>query len=306
MPNSYFSPETISRIARLQVRARYVVEGFLSGQHRSPFFGSSVDFKQHRQYVPGDDLRNLDWKVLAKQDKFYIKQYEAQTNLNAALIVDSSNSMNYQGAKSAMNKYDYACTAAVSLGHLLLRQSDAVGCARFNADIDSLIPQHSQGNQLDTICAMLEEGQPIKRGKAAMSEQDSQFWPKPVFSRLAQTYSRKGMFFIFSDLFVNRDDLFEGIKALRARGSDVVIFHILDDDEMDFEFSGPTRFEGLEMPQTLRCNPRALRDGYIEALNDYLKEVAKGCAANQVQYNLVKTSTPLDAVLAQALQYGRQ
>ena len=138
MPNNYFNPETISRIARLQVRARYVVEGFLSGQHRSPFFGSSMEFKQHRQYVPGDDLRNLDWKVLAKQDKFYIKQYEAQTNLNAALVIDASNSMNYRGAKSAMNKYDYACTAAVSLGHLLLRQSDAVGCARFNKDIESM------------------------------------------------------------------------------------------------------------------------------------------------------------------------
>lgn len=302
MPYNYFNPETISRIARLQVRARYVVEGFLSGQHRSPFFGSSMEFKQHRQYVPGDDLRNLDWKVLAKQDKFYIKQYEAQTNLNAALVIDASNSMNYRGAKSVMNKYDYACTAAVSVGHLLLRQSDAVGCARFNADIDSLIPQHAQGNQLDAICQMLEEGQPQKRSKAPMTEEDSQFWPKPVFNRLAQTYSRKGIYFIFSDLFVNREDLFSGLKALRSRGNDVYVFHILDDDELDFEFSGPTRFEGLELPQMLRCNPRSLRDGYLEALNEYLKEIAKGCAANQIQYNLVRTSTPLDAVLAQALQ----
>ena len=149
---------------------------------------------------------------------------------------------------------------------------------------------------------MLEEGLPSKRAKAAMTEQDSQFWPKPVFNRLAQTYSRKGMFFIFSDLFVNRDELFSGLKALRAQGSDVVVFHILDDDELDFEFSGPTRFEGLELPQILRCNPRALRDGYIEALKEYLKEIAKGCAANQIQYNLVRTSTPLDAVLAKALQ----
>lgn len=302
MPYNYFNPETISRIARLQVRARYVVEGFLSGQHRSPFFGSSMEFKQHRQYVPGDDLRNLDWKVLAKQDKFYIKQYEAQTNLNAALVIDASNSMNYRGAKSAMNKYDYACTAAVSVGHLLLRQSDAVGCARFNADIDSLVPQHAQGNQLDAICQMLEEGQPQKRSKAPVTEEDSQFWPKPVFNRLAQTYSRKGIYFIFSDLFVNREDLFSGLKALRSRGNDVYVFHILDDDELDFEFSGPTRFEGLELPQMLRCNPRSLRDGYLEALNEYLKEIAKGCAANQIQYNLVRTSTPLDAVLAQALQ----
>lgn len=288
---SYFSPETISRIARLQVRAKYTVEGFLSGQHKSPFFGSSVEFRQHREYVPGDDLRNLDWKVLAKQDKFYIKQYEAQTNLSATVLVDSSASMQYQGGKAAMSKYDYACTAAVCLGYLLLRQQDAVGCVQFDNQIQNIVPQKTRQNQLDDIVKALEAGKPQEKTDI-----------KPVFQQVAQTFPRKGLFLLFSDLLVERDGLFEGLKLLRAAGSDVMIFHILDDEELDFEFSGPTRFEGLEVPDVLRCNPRALRDGYLEALNAYLSEIAKGCSANKITYCLTRTSAPLDAVLAQALQ----
>ncbi len=288
---SYFSPETINRISRLQVRARYTVEGFLSGQHKSPFFGSSVEFRQHREYVAGDDLRNLDWKVLAKQDKFYIKQYEAQTNLNATLLVDSSASMLYKGGKAAMSKYDYACTAAVCVGYLLLRQQDAVGCVRFDDSIQSVIPQKTKQNQLDIIVKALESSKP--GNKTDM---------KPILQQTAQTYPHRGVFVLFSDLLTDRHGLFEGLKLLRAGGSDVLIFHILDDEELDFEFSGPTRFTGLENPQVLFCNPRALRDGYLEAINDYLSEISKGCSANKIQYHLTRTSTPLDAVLSSVLK----
>jgi uncharacterized protein (DUF58 family) len=287
MPASkrFLHPEAISRISRLDLRARHIVEGFLSGIHRSPYFGQSVEFLQHREYTPGDDLRHVDWKVWAKQDRYYVKQFEEDTNLRATLLVDVSGSMQY--GSGAMNKYEYGSTVAVSLAYLLLRQQDAVGCVAFDESIRAKVPQRTRRSHLNSVVQALAASAP--REKTDL---------QPIFRAAAETYPRRGLMILVSDLLVDRAGLFKGLKLLRQHGHDVIVFHVMDDKELDFPFTGPTRFEGLELPQHLSCNPRALREGYLNALGIYLDEVRRGCAQGEVDYVLLRTSQPLDAALA--------
>lgn len=281
----FLHPEAIKRIARLDLRAKHVVEGFLSGMHRSPYFGQSVEFRQHREYTYGDDLRYVDWKVWAKQDRYYVKQFEEDTNLRCTLLCDVSRSMQY--GHGAMNKYEYGCTVAVSLAYLLLRQQDAVGCVAFDDAARMSVPLRTKRNHLDSIIQALELSSP--RNKTDMYQ---------VLRTVAESSPRRGLMVLVSDLLVDRAGLFRGLRLLRSRGHDVMVFHILDDDELDFAFNGPTRFDGLESLEQLRCNPRALREGYLAALNVYLEEIRRGCSGHNVDYALLRTSEPLDAALA--------
>jgi len=292
MPDSkrFLPPEAIKRIARLELRARYVVEGFLSGMHRSPYFGQSVEFRQHREYTWGDDLRDVDWKVWAKQDRYYVKQYEEDTNLRCTLLCDVSGSMRY-GA-GAMNKYEYGSTIAACLAYLLLRQQDAVGCVAFDESARTTVPLRTRRNHLDSIIQALDVSDP--RNKTDVYH---------VLREAAESQPRRGLMVLISDLLADRAGLFRGLKLLRSRQHDVLVFHVMDDDELDFPFTGPTRFEGLELPEFLRCNPRALREGYLDALGRYLEEVRRGCAGHAVDYVLLRTSQPLDAALAAFLSH---
>ncbi|MGD0517119.1 MAG: DUF58 domain-containing protein [Thermoguttaceae bacterium] len=292
---TFLHPEAIKRIARLDLRARYVVEGFLSGMHRSPYFGQSIEFRQHRQYTYGDDLRYVDWKVWAKQDRYYVKQFEEDTNLRCTLLVDVSGSMRY--GKGAMNKYEYACSIAASLAYLLLRQQDAVGCAAFDDAVRMTVPLRTKRNHLDSILQAMEICSP--RNKTNLYQ---------ILRNVAENYPRRGLMVLISDLLVNREGLFKGLRLLRSRGHDIIVFHVLDDDELDFPFTGPTRFEELETANQLRCNPRALREGYLEALGAYLEEVRLGCSRHQADYVQLRTSQPLDAALAAFLsnRLGKQ
>lgn len=285
----FLHPEAISRLSRMEVRARHIVEGFLSGMHRSPYFGQSVEFAQHREYVSGDDTRHLDWKLWGKTGRYYIKQYEAETNLRCKLLVDVSKSMRY--GSGPMNKHEYACTAAVSLGYLLLKQQDAVSCMAFDDRKRNFVPYRSQHNHLMSIIQSLDGIAPTDKSDISR-----------VLRYLAEEEPRRGMMIIFSDLFTPRPALFRALKLLKQRGHDVLVFHILDDDELDFPFSGPTRFDGLETDDRLNCNPRALRDGYLESLNRFLEEIRRGCTQNACDYRLVRTSEPLDAALASFLE----
>jgi len=287
MPDSkrFLHPEAIKRIARLDLRARHIVEGFLAGMHRSPYFGRSVEFLQHREYSWGDDLRYIDWKVWAKQDRFYVKQFEEDTNLRCTMLVDVSGSMRY--GPGHLTKYEYGCTIAASLAYLLLRQQDAVGCVAFDEHARMVVPQRTKRNHIDSIIQALNVSDP--RNKTDLFQ---------ILRMVAETYPRRGMMVLVSDLLVDRAGLFRGLKLLRSRGHDVMVFHLMDDDELDFPFSGPTRFEGLELPVHLSCNPRALREGYLAALSAYLEEVRKGCVQNNADYALLRTSHPLDAALA--------
>ena len=265
--------------------AREVVEGFLMGLHRSPHRGFSAEYAELRAYQAGDDLRYIDWRMYGRSDRYYVKQFEEDTNLRCLLLTDVSGSMRY--GNGAMNKYEYASTVAVSLAYLALKQSDAVGCVSFDAAARITVPQRTRRNHLDSIIQALDVSNPMYKTDLYR-----------ILRTVAEGYPRRGLIVLTSDLLVERPGLFRGLKLLRSRGHDVMIFHILDDDELDFPFTGPTRFEGLEVPDVVRCNPRALREGYLNALGEYLDEVRRGCARHAVDYALIRTSQPLDAALA--------
>lgn len=287
MPDSkrFLHPDAIRRISRLDLRARHIVEGFLAGMHRSPYFGQSVEFLQHREYAIGDDLRHVDWKVWARQDRLYVKQFEEDTNLRCTLLVDVSNSMQY--GNGPLNKYEYACTIAACMAYLVLKQQDAVGCVTFDEQVRATVPTRSKRNHLLSVIESLDTHQP--RDKTDL---------QAIFRQVANTYPRRGMMILVSDLLADVESTIRGLKMLRQRGHDVMVFHIMDDDELDFPFSGPTRFEGLESIDALNCNPRALREGYLEALNEFLEDVRRQCAQAVCDYALIRTSDHLDAALA--------
>ncbi len=286
MPDSkrFLHPETIQRISRLELRARHVVEGFLTGLHRSPYFGQSVEFLQHREYAIGDDLRYVDWKVWSRHDRLVVKQFEEETNLRCTLLVDVSNSMAY--GRGPLNKYEYACTLASCLAYLVLRQHDAVGCLAFDDRIRSRVPSRSRQNHILSVVESLAATAP--RDKTGLDT---------VLHSAAEILPRRGMVVLVSDLLADVEGTLKGLKLLRQQGHDVLVFHILDDDELEFPFAGPTRFEGLESVDYLNCNPRALRDGYLEALHEYLGQIRRGCGRHKVDYALIQTSQPLDAAL---------
>lgn len=306
---NYFHPETLKRISRLDLRARHVVDGFLSGMHKSRHFGNSIEFRQHRQYVPGDDPRSVDWKVWAKQDRLYVKQYEIDTNLRMTLLLDVSRSMAF--GEGPMNKYDYACTLAASLAYLAMRQQDAVGCILFDKDARSLLPPRMKQSHLHALVHRMEEGY-----RDMESGPDGTAGPAPTLQELledirgsqpnleeamreaAEAVRKNGLIVLVSDLLVRREGLFQGLRYLRAHGHDVLVLHVMDDMELDFTLGGATRFEGLELPVQIRCDPRMLRKGYLRAVTEYLEELQSGCSKLQVDYGLFRTGTPLDAALA--------
>ena len=281
----FLHPEAIRRIGRLELRARHIVEGLLSGMHRSPYFGQSVEFLQHRQYAPGDDLRHVDWKVWAKQDRLYVKQFEEDTNLRCTLLVDVSASMQY--GTGPLNKYEYAATIAASLAYLLLKQHDSVAAIAFDEKIRARTPMRNTRTALKSIVRCLDASEPQNKTDAGT-----------ILREIAEVSPRRGMMVVISDLLTDVESTLRGLRLLRQRGHDVLVLQVLDDDELDFPFDGPTRFEGLELPQHLACNPKALREGYMAALERFLSALRRGCARDAVDYALVRTSDPLDAALA--------
>jgi uncharacterized protein (DUF58 family) len=284
----YLHPEAIARIARLELRARAVVEGVLAGLHKSPYKGQSVEFLQHREYVRGDDLRRVDWKVWGRQDRFYVKEFEEETNLRVTLVVDGSASMNY--ASGPLGKYDYAATLAASLAWLALSHGDAVGCSVFDDKIRASVPPRTKRSHLASVVEVLETPR-AGRPTAFM----------PVLRSLAETLPRRGLVMVISDLLGDRDGVFQGMQLLRKRGHDLVLLHVMDDDELDFPFEGPTRFEGLELPDALACNPRSLRAGYLAAVEAFLADVRTRAAAVRCDYSLIRTGEPVDAALVKFL-----
>ena len=286
----FLLPEEISRISRLEVRARHIVEGFLSGLHRSPYFGQSVEFVQHREYVPGDDIRRIDWKVWSKTDKYYIKQYEEDTNLRTTILVDVSESMLF--GSGSMTKYEYACTIAAALSYLLLRQQDSVGMVVFDDEIRSQVRTSSKQTHLHALLSALAAEDPQK--KTDMFD---------IIKQTAENKSLKGMVVLISDLFVDRPSLFRGLRLLRHRGHDVLILHVMDDEEIDFHFAGTTKFEGMEEAGDLVCDPRALREGYLNAVGAFLDELRQHCARNVIDFQTIRTSEHLDAALAHYLNH---
>jgi uncharacterized protein (DUF58 family) len=289
--NRYLPPEAVGRISKLEIKARNIVEGYLSGLHRSPYYGQSIEFVQHREYVPGDDIRRIDWKVWSKTDKIYIKQYEEDTNLRTSILLDVSESMSYQSGE--YSKFDYGCLLTAALSYLLLKQQDSVGLTIFDEAVRESLPFRSKRNHLHDILSTLVKAEtgPAKTGIYE------------ILKHTAERQTRRGLVILVSDLFADRQDLFKGLKLLRLRGHDVMLLHVLDDQEVNFNFTGTTKFEGMEETGELICDPRGLRDDYLQAMQAYLTEVRRFCAGHVIDYKTILTSENIDAVLAHYLKH---
>jgi uncharacterized protein (DUF58 family) len=287
MKNSqkYLDPRVLNKISRLELRARLVVEGFLSGRHRSPYHGVSVEFAEHREYVPGDDLRHLDWKVYGKTDRHYIKRYEEETSLTCHIVVDGSESMNYAG-EHGVSKFDYAATAAASLAYLVLRQQDFVGLSVFDEKIRSFLNPSNNPAHLKALVHDLGETENLPKTDVGM-----------VLSEVATRIRKRGMVVLISDLFDAPEKILKGLKKVRAKNMDIVVFHILDEEEITFPFQRMYRFEGMEAMLRLTADPRGLKSEYLKIFNAFTETMRRGCLQQGIDYQLVNTSTLLDVVL---------
>jgi uncharacterized protein (DUF58 family) len=280
----FLAPEILARISSLELIARSVVEGFISGLHRSPHLGFSTDFAEHRQYMRGDDLRHLDWKLLARTDRYYIKKYEGDTNAQIHLLLDASASMGY--ASGGVTKLQYAQYLASSLAYLGVRQHDSVGLGAFDEEMVEHVPASSKSGHLRTVLGVIERLVP-GRG-TALSDQ---------LHRMAELLTRRGIIVLISDLYDEPDRLIEGLEHLRFRGNDVIVFHILDKQELDFEFVEPLVLEDSETEEQLHVLPDVLRDEYLRAIRGHVDALSEGAARNRIDYELLRTSEPLDHAL---------
>jgi uncharacterized protein (DUF58 family) len=286
----YLDPKTLTKISRLDIIARLVVEGFVTGLHRSPYHGFSVEFAEHREYVPGDDIKHIDWKVYARSDRYYIKQYEEETNLTATILVDGSESMKFRGSDELPSKLDYACYVAASLAYLILRQRDAVGLVTFDEAIRQFVPPAASPSHRNLIIKALTSIEPRERTGLG-----------PVLHTMAERVRRKGLIIIISDLLDDPDAILAGLRHFRHRRHEVIVFHVLDHAERTFPYKSMTRFEGLESLGDVVCDPGALRAAYLEELEQFIDEVRHGCRADRVDYVPLDTSVPLDVALTSYL-----
>ncbi|MBA4064428.1 MAG: DUF58 domain-containing protein [Isosphaera sp.] len=285
-------PTVLARIDRLELEARQAVEGYLSGRHRSPRHGFAVEFAQHREYAPGDDIKHIDWKVFGRTERFHLKQYEQETNLVAWLLVDASESMAY--GSGSRTKYDLACGAAAAMCYLVLNQTDAAGVATLAGGVRALLRPSGQVTQLREVCRVLADG-PFP-GPARLG---------PVLNELAGRTGRRGVVFVFSDLLDDVPDILAGLQHLRYQKHDVVLFHTLDAAELDFPFRNTTLFRGLEGLPEILTDPPGVRDSYLKALGDHVAAVEAGCRAMEVDYVRLRTDADLGHELAAYLQKRR-
>jgi uncharacterized protein (DUF58 family) len=287
----YLDPKALDKIKKLDVRARLVVEGFITGQHRSPYNGFAIEFAAHREYAPGDDLRHIDWKVWSKTDRLYIKEYEEETNLKCHLIVDCSKSMRY-GEKDGWSKFDYAATAAASLGYMMQQQQDSVGMVLFSNQIEKNLKASSHPSHLKLLLHELEQTEP--ENKTDVSD---------PFLALASQIRQRGLVVLFSDLFLDPEELGNSLNQFRLRRHEVIVFHVMHHDELEFPFQENTLFRGIEVDAELHTEPRALRDSYMEAVEEYMTKVKKVCAVAGIDHVLLDTSKPLGGVLSSYLNF---
>jgi uncharacterized protein (DUF58 family) len=281
----YSDPEVLARIAGLTLRARQVVEGTISGLHRSPFHGFNVEFAEYREYSPGDDLRRLDWRVLGRTDRFYVKQYEEESNLRATLVLDCSASMRY--GSGPLNKFQYAATAAASLATLLVEQQDPVGMALFDREAREILPPAATQAQLARIIGLLERAQPNRQTELGT-----------VLQTLSEQTKQRGMTIIISDLLTDLDAFYDGLRRLQYRGHEILVLHVLDPDELELPFNDLVMFRDIEGQEELLAEPWAFRKAYQAAIGQFLDEVRGGCGERGIEYLLLRTDQPLADALS--------
>lgn len=280
----FLDPRVLGRIDNLELLARTVVGGFINGLHRSPFLGLSIDFAEHRGYMPGDDIRRIDWRLFARTDRFFVKEFEADTNSNFVVILDVSSSMSYEGA--GLRKIDYARYLAACLTYFVKSQRDRVGLVTFDTGVVDYVPPSAK--HLEIVLHTLNRIQPGQGRKGSLEE---------PLERAADRLRRKGMVVLISDFYDSPETVINAVKPLRSRGHDLIVFHLLDPNEIDFPFTDSAEFEDLETGDLLPVNPGALRDGYKAAMQEHLDHLARLFRENQIDYSRYDTAQPLDFAL---------
>lgn len=281
-------PEALSRIAGLEVRARHVVEGYLAGLHRSPFHGRSVEFAEHRPYSPGDEVQHIDWRLWARSDRFYVKLYEAESNVRAYFLMDASGSMAYRSG--AMSKYDYGATLAASLAYLLLMQQDAVGLTLFDTEVRGELPPTASPARLQGFCRALEENEPRRQTNLGS-----------LLHSIAERLARRGLVILISDLMAPLEGIMSALQRLRFDGHSVILVHLIDPAEREFPFDGNVRFEGMEAGGYLLTNARQVRAAYLESFHGFQQALEAACLRRQIDYLPAPTDERLDTALARFL-----
>lgn len=289
-PNTYLDPRNLAQLQGLGLVARRAVEGYVSGLHKSPYHGFSVEFAEHREYSPGDDIRHVDWKVWSKTDRLYLKLYEEETNLLTYLLLDTSQSMAY-ASEGNVTKLMYARMVAASLAYLVLHQSDAVGLSTFDSQVGRVLKPSGQASQLNEIINLMDQSP--GREKTNLTT---------VFHDLAERAKRRGLIVVLSDLFDDPDRVIAGLKHFRHRRHDVVIFHILDPAELTFPFRQTTEFIGLEELGNVMVDPLTIRQAYQQEINGFIEAIKRGCRVADIDYVPLLTDQNLSVPLSAYLQ----
>jgi uncharacterized protein (DUF58 family) len=285
----YLLPETVAQIGNLELIARLVVEGFITGLHRSPYHGFSVEFAEHRQYRPGDETKNIDWRAYARTNKYYVKQFEEETNLRAVLAIDSSGSMKY-ASKGCISKFEYAIYLAASLGMLMVNQRDAVGLALYDTEINKYMPPKSKPSYISEILKVLAATEPSKNTSTAKA-----------LDELAERIKRRGLVIVMSDFFDDIDSVLNALKHFRHRNNEVLAFHILDPREIDFKLGQGATFKDIESGEEMISHPHHIQHAYSDAVHEFINKIKRECFNHNIDYFLIDTSKPFDIAMRQYL-----
>lgn len=285
----YLKPDVIQTIKRLDLRAKFIVKGFLQGLHASPFQGFSVEFSEHRRYAPGDDPDDIDWLAYAKTDKYYIKKFEAQTNITGWLIVDSSKSMGYSSGNT-LTKFDYCISLAAALGYLMISQQDPVGLITFDEKLKQCLKPHSRRGQLAQILSLLTRLTPTGETDLARS-----------LIQTAAMLRHKSLLIIFTDLLTDKDDLIQALYRLRHAGHDIILFHVMDQSEVNFPFDGDVEMTDPETGEIIRLNADGVRQQYLKQLEEFRGFYMQQCSQARIDYVPLSTDMPFDKALTKYL-----
>ena len=288
MSENPFDPITLSKIANMELRARLVIDGVLSGIHKSPYKGSSIEFLEHKEYSPGNEIKHIDWKVHARTDKYYIKQFEEETNLKCYIFLDTSGSMGYKS--TGISKFEYATTLTASLAYLLLKQSDMAGLISFSDKVQQFIPPRSRLTHLHILLNALTKLKTA--GKSNISN---------VLKEFIEKIGRRSLIIIISDFFDDTEKIIHQLKCFQFKKNEVILFHILDPYELTFPFETITFFESMEDDRRILAEPKSIKDLYISEINRFIEQFKQVCFENQIDYWLIDSSTPLDQALIKFL-----
>lgn len=290
----YLQPSTIAKLANIELKARLVVEGFITGLHRSPYHGFSVEFAEHRQYRNGDEIRHIDWKVFGRTDKYYVKQFEEETNLRSMIAVDASASMKF-ASEGNISKFEYASYLAAALSYLLIKQRDAVGLTVYDTEIRTFVPASSRQSYIHNILRALDTTIPANQTGTAQA-----------LDLLAERIRRRGLVVIISDFFDDLKSVISALQHFRHKKHEVLVFQLLDPREIDFNFGRNAVFKDMEMGDEMTTQPYQIQKAYAQTMEEFISEIKKACRNANIDYNLINTSEPFDKAMKEFIAKRNQ